>query len=230
VYIEGSTRRVIRDIENSSKEWPKEYESRSQIEIENAKQVKEGLLKKVSNLNESELKDVVAYWILPYYHSFKKVEASPKKRGDKDLLDLAGIVNTTNTLKLLSPLYKCYNRYYQWRRYGAVWKKKRSEIIRQRKKCEKCGSKKKLEVHHIQDLISENPEDLQVLCRKHHLKVTAERTKILSRTWRCEICGIPAHKRYLRVFSVKNLSSEEPQDKVLCKECYLKVTAKRRNT
>ncbi len=231
-YIEEQTRGTIRGIENSRKEWPKEYERRSQIEIENAKKIKERLLKKLSDLNESELKDVVtiaSFWNVLFQKS-AKVEASLKKRGDKDLLDLAGIVNPTNILKLPSPLYECYNRYYQWRRYGAIWTKKRRKIIRQRRKCEKCGSKKNLEVHHMQGLGSENPEDLQVLCREHHLKVTAERRKILSRTQECEICGISAFKRYLEVFSVKSLSSEEPQDKVLCRECHLKVMAERRNS
>ena len=102
-----------------------------------------------------------------FFQKSAKVEASLKKRRDKDFLDLAGVVNPANILKLPSPLYECYNRYYQWRRYGTIWTKKRRKIIRQRRKCEKCGSKNNLEVHHMQGLSSENPEDLQVLCREH---------------------------------------------------------------
>ena len=40
------------------------------------------------------------------------------------------------------------------------------------KSCEKCGNKKRLEVHHLtyKNVFNEEPEDLIILCRKCHQK------------------------------------------------------------
>ena len=52
------------------------------------------------------------------------------------------------------------------------WLKIRLDIIQTRKKCERCGSKNKLEVHHkhYKNIFKEEPEDLELLCRRCHKK------------------------------------------------------------
>ena len=51
------------------------------------------------------------------------------------------------------------------------WKKVRLGLFKLRgKKCEKCGQTKLIHVHHLtyKNLFNEKPEDLQILCKKHH--------------------------------------------------------------
>ncbi|MFQ5981082.1 MAG: HNH endonuclease signature motif containing protein [Candidatus Heimdallarchaeota archaeon] len=176
IHIGHKARNVIGAIKDSMEEWPKEYESKGKIEIENARNIRKRLLERLTNLNKSELEDVVTIassrdlgWVgkAGYTEEGKEVIASLKKRGDKELLELTWG----------SPFNGCYSRYYQWRRYGTIWKKKRKKILRQRRKCGVCKSTEKLEVHHLKGLCSENPEDLEVLCRKCHMKLTHWHTK-----------------------------------------------------
>lgn len=54
------------------------------------------------------------------------------------------------------------------------WKKKVARIKELRNnRCEVCGSKEKLQVHHLtyKTLGKEKDEDLQLLCGKHHMEV-----------------------------------------------------------
>ena len=118
-------------------------------------------------------------------------------------------INNMNNSKLKSDLsiiskietafYKCWKRYYEWRRNGTIWEKKRKKTIKQRRKCELCGSKEKLEVHHMEGLISEKPEHLQVLCRKCHLKISAKKRKFIEKHWGCDFCGVSRHRNALEV-------------------------------
>lgn len=51
------------------------------------------------------------------------------------------------------------------------WQKVRLELFKVRgKKCEVCGETKLIHVHHLtyENLFNEKPEDLQILCKKHH--------------------------------------------------------------
>lgn len=50
------------------------------------------------------------------------------------------------------------------------WLNLRLDIITSRIKCERCGSKKCLQVHHkhYRTIYKENPEDLELLCKKCH--------------------------------------------------------------
>jgi len=50
------------------------------------------------------------------------------------------------------------------------WLNIRLDILTIRKSCEKCGSKKKLQVHHkhYKNIFKEEPEDLELLCDKCH--------------------------------------------------------------
>ena len=101
----------------------------------------------------------------------KKIEEKWIERvRETDELDLNRILFVTHFVT--NSIYRCWYLYYTWRRRCPTWRKKRAEIIKQRKKCEICGSTKWLEVHHVKGLSSEKPEDLQLLCRECHNKVT----------------------------------------------------------
>jgi 5-methylcytosine-specific restriction endonuclease McrA len=52
------------------------------------------------------------------------------------------------------------------------WLSIRLDILTIRPKCERCGSKKSLEVHHLtyKRIFNEEPEDLEVLCKGCHYK------------------------------------------------------------
>jgi len=62
--------------------------------------------------------------------------------------------------------YYKYKEKYKIRQYTS--KKFRLEMIKQYKSCQKCGSKKNLELHHIH--YSRKREDLMLLCRVCHNK------------------------------------------------------------
>lgn len=51
------------------------------------------------------------------------------------------------------------------------WLSVRIDILTNRNKCERCGSKRKLQVHHLTyvRLGNEEPSDLEVLCCKCHM-------------------------------------------------------------
>lgn len=54
---------------------------------------------------------------------------------------------------------------------SSLWKNKRQSLIEHRQKCESCGSKTHLEIHHLKDyaLIPNEPDtSLAVLCRTCH--------------------------------------------------------------
>lgn len=61
-----------------------------------------------------------------------------------------------------------YNTYIQ----SKHWLQTRIDILTNRPKCERCGSKHKLQVHHLtyKNIYNENPEDLEVLCAKCHMQ------------------------------------------------------------
>ena len=98
-----------------------------------------------------------------------------KNRESPALRSLAVAIADSNMqglfLKMSCPLWDCYTRYYRWRYDCSIWKEKRDKIIKERRKCERCGSTKDLHVHHIKGLRSEMPEDLELLCRKCHKKI-----------------------------------------------------------
>lgn len=50
------------------------------------------------------------------------------------------------------------------------WKQIRIEMLITYPKCQRCGSKKCLQVHHrtYENVFNEEPEDLEVLCKKCH--------------------------------------------------------------
>lgn len=52
------------------------------------------------------------------------------------------------------------------------WAQIRIEIITKRKRCERCGSKNKLQIHHkhYKNIFHEEPEDLELLCNNCHQK------------------------------------------------------------
>ncbi len=60
-----------------------------------------------------------------------------------------------------------YTKYLQ----SKEWLEIRLDILTTRKVCEKCGSKKKLQVHHkhYKNIFKEEPEDLELLCDKCHV-------------------------------------------------------------
>lgn len=52
-----------------------------------------------------------------------------------------------------------------------AWKEKRKEkLIHGGKRCEVCGTKKRLQIHHLtyERIFQERMDDLMILCRKHH--------------------------------------------------------------
>ncbi|KYK20675.1 hypothetical protein AYK24_09800 [Thermoplasmatales archaeon SG8-52-4] len=62
---------------------------------------------------------------------------------------------------------------YQEYLLSDFWADKRNWIIKVRRgRCEKCGSTKKLQVHHLnyKNVGNEHGEDVVVLCKKCHLK------------------------------------------------------------
>jgi len=61
------------------------------------------------------------------------------------------------------------NKYKEYLR-SKEWLEIRLDILQTRKKCERCGSKKCLHVHHktYKNIYNEEPEDLELLCSKCH--------------------------------------------------------------
>ena len=56
--------------------------------------------------------------------------------------------------------------------HSKEWRQIRLDIITDRKKCEYCGSKKRLCIHHkhYRNIFNEDPEDLELLCGQCHDK------------------------------------------------------------
>jgi len=59
-----------------------------------------------------------------------------------------------------------YRKYLQ----SKEWLETRLDILTTRKKCERCGSKHQLQVHHktYKNIFNEEPDDLELLCAKCH--------------------------------------------------------------
>tara|TARA_R110002020_G_scaffold420639_2_gene629784 strand:+ start:215 stop:517 length:303 start_codon:yes stop_codon:yes gene_type:complete len=87
------------------------------------------------------------------------------------------------------------------------WSEIRLEIIKTRKKCERCGSKKRLQVHHItyKNIFNEEPNDLELLCsgchkaehgikkpvKKKRVKPKKKRKKTKKETWQSILKKMP---------------------------------------
>lgn len=63
------------------------------------------------------------------------------------------------------------------RTYDAEWRRRRARYARKvGGRCEVCGSTKALEVHHVDPLGTDDDDNLELLCSKHHREQEAERT------------------------------------------------------
>ena len=62
---------------------------------------------------------------------------------------------------------------------SSQWKKMRKDILRMRDRCEGCGTRKFLEVHHktYERLGRESPSDLEVVCKTCHEIADRERAQ-----------------------------------------------------
>lgn len=63
-----------------------------------------------------------------------------------------------------------YHKYLRSKEWGKI----RDEVLELRgRKCERCGSKRRLHVHHLtyERLFKEEPGDLEVVCNACHLKI-----------------------------------------------------------
>lgn len=63
------------------------------------------------------------------------------------------------------------------RTYSGAWRIRRARYARLAgNRCEVCGSTKALEVHHVDPLGTDDDDNLELLCSKHHREAEAERT------------------------------------------------------
>jgi hypothetical protein len=63
------------------------------------------------------------------------------------------------------------------RTYDSAWRRRRARYARLAgNRCEVCGSTKALEVHHVDPLGTDDDDNLELLCSKHHREAEAERT------------------------------------------------------
>jgi len=74
--------------------------------------------------------------------------------------------NKEKIKKYQKKYYELNEEKIKFQRYA--YQKLRKKIINERKKCEKCGSKKHLDIHHKK--YTNNGEDLKLLCRSCHMK------------------------------------------------------------
>ena len=73
----------------------------------------------------------------------------------------------------------------QSKRNGRQTAQRINELILQKNKCEVCGSKNNLDVHHKDENPSNNnPSNLLVVCRSCHMKIHRPKPK-------CKVCGLP---------------------------------------
>ena len=77
-----------------------------------------------------------------------------------------------------SPEYRRYMQSPAWQRY------RQRVLIRDRRRCVRCGSKRQLEVDHLtyQNFMREKLSDCQTLCRPCHRKKTKQQRR--GRFWR----------------------------------------------
>lgn len=87
-----------------------------------------------------------------------------------------------------------YNEYLK----SAHWIAFRRRVKKTRNKCEKCGSKKRLNVHHLhyETLWNETEADVLVLCRvcheiAHNIKVKKKKKKKANQNKKCVVCNLP---------------------------------------
>ncbi len=68
------------------------------------------------------------------------------------------------------PKKKSHKEKYYTYLLSCKWRKIRTKIIKERKSCERCGSKIILQLHHktYENIFNEKDEDLELLCRKCH--------------------------------------------------------------
>lgn len=72
-------------------------------------------------------------------------------------------------MNFINDMTKEYNKYL----LSIEWANVRIELFNSRgKKCEKCSSKKRIEVHHLtyENIFHEEPKDLIILCNECHKK------------------------------------------------------------
>lgn len=75
---------------------------------------------------------------------------------------------------------------YQAYMHSATWELKRELALwRSKRKCQRCGAKKGLEVHHLSydRLGQERPEDLEVVCEACHVVADKDREQETARRY-----------------------------------------------
>jgi 5-methylcytosine-specific restriction endonuclease McrA len=93
-----------------------------------------------------------------YYDQFKSKKKTRKKNGNKP-----------KPTKQETEFKKQYQKYLK----SEKWKEIKCQLFKERgSACEKCGSGKSLQVHHLHygNVFRELLEDLQILCKKCHRK------------------------------------------------------------
>lgn len=156
-------------IMKSTEEWPEEYKEKGEENLARLNKLEEKLLNVVDNLDENIINALfeLCQDNTPF-DKRKEVITFLQKCNNDEILEIAGVICPFTPSPFSDPFFAIYKRYFQWRRYGKIWKRKRKQLIKERGQCELCGSKKDLEVHHLKGLKNENLRDLVVLCRECH--------------------------------------------------------------
>lgn len=96
-----------------------------------------------------------------------------------------------------------YSRYLK----SKEWLSIRLDILTIRQKCERCGSKKSLEVHHLtyQRIFKEEPADLEVLCKGCHYKEHEKEIKSKNK----KLIVFKKHKKKRRSLAQKVLDKKK---------------------
>jgi hypothetical protein len=108
------------------------------------------------------------------------------------------------------------NKYLEYINNSAEWKLKKAEVFSFKgKSCERCGSKKRIHVHHgtYERLFNEELTDLFVLCKPCHNKYHSENGKV----------SLQSTSNFIDRISTYKTNQKKKKEYVANKHCFEKV-------
>lgn len=109
--------------------WPEEYKEKGREELARLNKLEEKLLNIIDNLDESTIN---ALFELCYgnttFDKRKEIITFLHRLNNDEILEIAGVIYPSTPSPFSNPFFAIYKRYFQWRRYGPIWKRKRREI------------------------------------------------------------------------------------------------------
>ncbi|MBC7332963.1 MAG: HNH endonuclease [Actinobacteria bacterium] len=165
---------VRKYIQRLANNWPEEYKELCLEELEDVEKTENELINLIDALDNKTIDNlfILSREDTPTHIRDQAIRFI-RKHPDKRVQGIARIASWVSIPGFEPPLRKHIKRVEQRRKGASSWKKKKREILKKKRKCEVCGSRENLEVHHLRGLSHESPEDLAVLCRKCHKELHA---------------------------------------------------------